>query len=166
MMCRWAQELLGYHFSCLHRAARMMIDVDGLSSQFGTAIAQNFCIAALLHQVDITNRPKAYNSGIGTTKNVAQHDPSFIIPDAHVPISTSDAIVSAATTSIPISVNTITTTYIPITVPVTPPLCSVPILLCHSPPVDIGDMSLENDGSDLSSTLQVASNSFFSLVVS
>ena len=31
MMCRWAQELLGCHFFCLHRAARMMIGVDGLS---------------------------------------------------------------------------------------------------------------------------------------
>ena len=28
MVSRWAQELLGYHFSVIHRPARMMVDVD------------------------------------------------------------------------------------------------------------------------------------------
>ena len=92
---------------------------------------------------------------------MAQHDPSSVLQDTHVPIISPDAIASTATTSIPVSVNAITTTYMPIAAPVISPLCSVPILLCHSPPVDIGDVSLENDGSDLSATLQVASNSFF-----
>ena len=31
MICRWAQELLGYNFTILHRPAKMMMDVDALS---------------------------------------------------------------------------------------------------------------------------------------
>ena len=52
MMCRWAQELLGYHFSILHRAARMMIHVDGLSCHFGSIITQHLCVEAILHKVE------------------------------------------------------------------------------------------------------------------
>ena len=92
---------------------------------------------------------------------MARHDPSSVIQGAYVPILTSDAIASAATTSIPVSVNAITTTYVPIAAPVISSLCSVLVVLCHNLPVDIGDMSLENDGSNLSATLQVTSNSFF-----
>ena len=71
MMCCWAQELLGYQFSCLYRAACMMIDVDGPSRRFGVDMARHLCIAALLHKIDIANRPNAYNSSIGHIKNVA-----------------------------------------------------------------------------------------------
>ena len=34
MISWWAQELLGYHFSVVHRPARMMVDVDSWSRRF------------------------------------------------------------------------------------------------------------------------------------
>jgi len=41
MICRWAQELLGYDFTVIHRKASMMIDVDGLSRRFGNRITRH-----------------------------------------------------------------------------------------------------------------------------
>ena len=46
----------------------MMIDVDGLSRRFGLSMAQYLCIAALLHKIDVGNRPHVYNSTIGNDK--------------------------------------------------------------------------------------------------
>ena len=40
MVCRWAQELLGYHFTVLHRSKHMMRDVDALTRRFGPLVAQ------------------------------------------------------------------------------------------------------------------------------
>ena len=77
---------MGYHFSCLHRAACMMIYVDCLSRRFGVAMAQHLGIAALLHKIDIVNRANAYNSSIGHTKNVAQLEPSSEHQDVQVPV--------------------------------------------------------------------------------
>ena len=34
MIGRWAQELLGYHFTVVHRSNRMMVDVDALSRRY------------------------------------------------------------------------------------------------------------------------------------
>ena len=69
-MCRWAQELLGYHLTIIHRLARMMIDVDDLSRRFGYVEAQHLCIAALIHKIDITNRSHAYNSSTESSMDV------------------------------------------------------------------------------------------------
>ena len=60
MICRWAQELLGYHLTILHRSARMMIDVDGLTRRFGRIIATHLTVAALLHKIDTIKQPLAY----------------------------------------------------------------------------------------------------------
>ena len=65
----------------------MMIDVDGLSRRFGFVLAQHLCIAALLHKIDITNQPNAYNSSIGPKQNVPRLDPTSVHNDIHVPIS-------------------------------------------------------------------------------
>ena len=46
MICRWAQELLGYQFSVIHRHKRMMADVDALTRRVGPLIATHCCIAA------------------------------------------------------------------------------------------------------------------------
>ena len=40
MVSRWAQELLGYHFSVLQRPYRMMIDVDSFTRRFGQLTSQ------------------------------------------------------------------------------------------------------------------------------
>ena len=39
MIGYWAQELLGYHFTVVHRSSRMMVDVDALSRRYGPLIA-------------------------------------------------------------------------------------------------------------------------------
>ena len=48
MLCWLAQELLGYHFSVLHRPARIIIDVDALTRWFDNLIAYYVQIAVLL----------------------------------------------------------------------------------------------------------------------
>ena len=40
MVYRWAQEVLGYHFSVVHKPARMIIDIDSLTRRFGSLTAQ------------------------------------------------------------------------------------------------------------------------------
>ena len=60
MVQRWAQELLGYHFTVLHRPQSMMVDVDALTRRFGPLIAHHCFIASYLHHRDRTLRPTAY----------------------------------------------------------------------------------------------------------
>ena len=44
MVQRWAQELLGYTFSIVHRPNRMMCDVDALSRWYVKLIVAHLCI--------------------------------------------------------------------------------------------------------------------------
>ena len=60
MICRWAQELVGYQFSMIHRNKLMMNDVDALTRRFGLLIATHCYIAGMLHRRDITQQPIAY----------------------------------------------------------------------------------------------------------
>jgi hypothetical protein len=60
MVSRWAQELLGYHFTVIHRSARMMVDVDGLTRRFGKPIAEYIMIAHIMSKRDQKMRPEAY----------------------------------------------------------------------------------------------------------
>ena len=60
MMIRWAQELLGYHFSILHRSASVMIDADDLTRYFGSVVALHLCVTAILHTLNQKKRPAAY----------------------------------------------------------------------------------------------------------
>lgn len=62
MVCCWAQELLSYMYSVLHRSHRMMIDVDALTRRFGPLIATHCNIAKLIHDRDVAMRPLAYES--------------------------------------------------------------------------------------------------------
>ena len=121
-------------------------------------MAQNLCIAALLHKMDVRNRSNAYRSSIGVIKNVPRLEPSSSHQNLHVPVLTAHAITFTTTTSIPMSLSTITTNSPPAVPPVVSSICSVPILLYHDPPVNGYIASLESDGSDLSTILQVASN--------
>ena len=67
MIMRWAQELLGYHFTIIHRLAAMMADVDALTRRFGAPISTYISVAAILRQQDATNRPIAYEPQSFTT---------------------------------------------------------------------------------------------------
>ena len=59
---RWAQELLGYHFTIVHRSYKMMLDGDTLSRRLGPQIALHCAIAYVLHGVDIKNRTDSHDT--------------------------------------------------------------------------------------------------------
>ena len=56
---RWSQELLGYHFACIHRHNCMMADFDSLTRKYTKSIAQYLAVSYLLHQKDLQARPSA-----------------------------------------------------------------------------------------------------------
>ena len=60
MLQRWAQELLGYNFSTVHRPNRMMCDVDTLSILYGNMILAHLYVSDILHDRDECHRPQAY----------------------------------------------------------------------------------------------------------
>ena len=59
---RWAQELLGYHFTVIHRPATMMADVDALTRRFGKDIATYITIAAIFERQSKKYNPTAYDT--------------------------------------------------------------------------------------------------------
>ena len=133
MMCRWDQELLDDHFSIIHRSARMMIDVDGLTRRFCGVMAQYFCVAALLHKYDIMKRPQAYDQQFRKVEGAASIAPSPFTSDIDIPILTSVSIDLCRTNSIA------TTDLALVTIPSVPSksppaaIRSVLIMLRHSP---------------------------------
>ena len=60
MICRWYQELLGYHFSTVHQSNKMMVDVDDLTRISGKLISQYCTISYILHNTDKQRRPKVH----------------------------------------------------------------------------------------------------------
>ena len=52
MVCRWSQELLGYHFSILHRRERIIRDVDAISHRFDPLVSLNIRNALVLSDTD------------------------------------------------------------------------------------------------------------------
>ena len=62
-MCRrWAQELLGYTFTCVHRTSKMMLDVDGIcrGRYHDPLIASHFDIANSNKTLDKQQNPDKY----------------------------------------------------------------------------------------------------------
>ena len=57
---RWAQELLGYHFSVIHRPAHMMADADALSHCYFGLVCQYILYAAQLSAAGCARRPAAF----------------------------------------------------------------------------------------------------------
>ena len=51
---RWSQELLGYEFAIIHRAASMMKDVDGLCRHIDVLIHRYLIQARCIHLADRT----------------------------------------------------------------------------------------------------------------
>ena len=85
MISRWAQELLGYHFTVIHRPARMMRDVDGLTRRFGPLIARHVMIACILAERDRQNRPSAYDqTAFSTNAKASMSEP--LDPDVPWPV--------------------------------------------------------------------------------
>ena len=92
MMCQWAQELLGYHYTCLHRPDQMMVEVDGLTRRFGTIVTNHMCVADLLHCVDVEKRPNEYACAINALSEPTKLIPSKALDSISIPILTSGAI--------------------------------------------------------------------------
>jgi len=156
MIYRWAQELLGYHFSILHRLARMMIDVDGLSRRLGAIIPQHLCVAALFHKIDRAKRPLAYTRSLASTpadtKIVHPQDG----PSAPNPILISSLIASLSVRHVPTTDDALIhlCTSTPKSTP-TVYLHSVPILLTTSP-LECVETFIQGDGTSSSPALLAA----------
>ena len=92
MVCRWAQERLGYNFTIVHRSNTMMVDVDALTWRFGHLISHHIDIADLLSSHDHAKCPRAYTapgfSNLGNTKITETDNPSSNVP----PILSSDVL--------------------------------------------------------------------------
>ena len=48
MFCLCDQEILGYHFTIVHRINKMMVNVYAITRRFGHLISHHIAIAALL----------------------------------------------------------------------------------------------------------------------
>ena len=99
MIKRWAQELLGYHFTVIHRSAKMMKDVDSLNRFYEPEVAEFLKVAAILRSDDAKKRPDAYDrSNFKTVALVTKmnrgdakdptSDPPLIITDDDIRNST------------------------------------------------------------------------------
>ena len=134
MMIRWAQELLGYQFSILHRSARMMIDVDGLTRRFGSVVALHHCVAALLHKLDQTKCPAAYDMEFVDSPALTKIAPSVLMMQQPIPVLTAAVVhaCSAAPVNCP---STVLVSSSPRPAPpLSPSIYSVFIMLCNAPP--------------------------------
>ena len=58
---RWAQELLGYHFTVIHWKGGIIMDVSALNRQFSPSYDLHLIIYVILSQVDRINIPQAYS---------------------------------------------------------------------------------------------------------
>ncbi len=151
MVSRWAQELLGYSFSVVHRSAKMMGDVDALTRRFGNHLASHFFISTILRGQDRLDRPRAYlhttfskqPTRIKSKSNAASESnlPIFTSVQQHnlyssliTPIHTLN--ISAPTNPSPLL--TITSSPLSLTTPTItpPPATQVPTLALAAPPSD------------------------------
>ena len=73
--CRWAQELLGYQFTVVHRSNRMMVDVDSPTRRFGPLTAYHCMIAGILQRRGESFLPTAYDSSSFHTRSSAKLSP-------------------------------------------------------------------------------------------
>ena len=62
LVYRWAQELLGYQFTIVHRPNRTMADVDSLTCCYGPLIAMHCMVSSILHQRDTITHPLVYET--------------------------------------------------------------------------------------------------------
>ena len=98
MIGRWAQELLGYHFTVVHRSNRMMVDVDALSRRYGPLIATHCTIAGILYRRDKDQRPSAYDKATFSSSQSSKLK-SQTMPLTVTPILSSTFLTSSYTSS-------------------------------------------------------------------
>ena len=95
MISRWAQELLGYHYSVLHRSACMMIDVDALKRRFGNLTAQYIQVSSLLSLYDRQQLPNAYLGDLTSVLNPTKILMRSAVSSHCIPILIADVIQNA-----------------------------------------------------------------------
>ena len=87
LVCRWAQGLLGYQFTMIHRPNRMIADVDSLTRRYGPLIAMYCMVSSILHQRDTVTHPLAYETEIFHNSATAKLTPPVFsktpIPELH-----------------------------------------------------------------------------------
>ena len=82
MVSRWAQELLEYYFSILHRPASIMINVDSLTRRFGNLTSEYIKKETLLSYHDRSYRPAAYIGDLHSVSKVHKisvEDPTLVL---------------------------------------------------------------------------------------
>ena len=60
MVCLWAQEILGYYFTIVHRSNKMVEGIDSLNWRFVHLIIHHIDIASLLSYHDLSKNPRDY----------------------------------------------------------------------------------------------------------
>ena len=80
MVCRWAQELLGYQFTVVHRPNHMMVDVDALTRRYGPLVAMHCMVSTILHHRDIQHNPLAYEHSTFLASKTPKLTPSTCTP--------------------------------------------------------------------------------------
>ena len=81
MISRWALELLGCHFTVIHRPARMMRDVDALKRRFKPMIDKHMMIVTIFSARDQANIPTAYEKEVFAASKTASLSESSIAVD-------------------------------------------------------------------------------------
>ena len=124
MVCRWAQELLGYQFTVVHRPNRMMVDVDSLTRRYGPLIAMHCMVSYILHRRDVVHKPLAYDRAAFLDSKTAKLT-SIGCEQSPTPILFNGFITQTCTAYFKDNNATVITKYIPI-------LSSCPILYTAS----------------------------------
>ena len=85
----------------------MIVDMDGLTRQFGNIVEQHLCMAAFLHKFDTTKRPHTYNSSIADVATPTKLTPSDAAQLVFLPILSTSFITACTTVSDPCDNKTI-----------------------------------------------------------
>ena len=61
MVQRRSEEIIGYHFTVIHRSKKMTGDVDEITGRFGYIVSVYLCVAYILYDKDELKRPDSYD---------------------------------------------------------------------------------------------------------
>ena len=80
MVCCWAKEFLGYHFTIVNRSNKIMFHIDTLTRRFGNLIIRHIEITSLISSHNCAKFPCAYAatkfSNLGKVKITETENPS------------------------------------------------------------------------------------------
>ena len=96
MVSRWIQDIIGYHFSILHRPDRMIIDINSFALIFGNLTTQCVQIETLLSNYDIHARSEAHTDNFKDLKHATKTPVSPDSPPVLIPILITVALSSAS----------------------------------------------------------------------